>query len=251
MDGRPGFAELQQHDRVAAGIRARVEQLKGAAARNRERCLQAGRDSIELAVMAGVGHHEDESVDEAVTPLERELPSQRLLVRRSRLCLDAATNGRIESGHDGIPRAEIARARERRFGPDPEPRMALCSEALEHGAMPGIAEWIAGRVEPNRKLQSEHRGDPRELVDRNLAVLAAFDPAETPPTDPCRGCRVILRQPGAQTGDPDLRDAGRDELPAARRPDIERSLPGGHRGTMTARAHRRLMSGADLPARGR
>ena len=91
----------------------------------------------DLAVVAGVRHHEDHAADATVTTLERDPSLERLDVFESGLRVNPYRNGTRE---EDVPRAEVALTTDRRLGSPAKRAADETPQSLEQSQMRLIAD---------------------------------------------------------------------------------------------------------------
>jgi len=226
-----GPAVLEQDDRIPSRVDARFEELQCAATVKREPSAQRrSRSRDECPIVARVGKEEDQPVHATVALLEGQPPLERLHVAWASFRFDGSSHAAStlrdpEPANDRIPCPKIGGAGEWHFRSAHEGRVKSTTKSVEQGDLRRVPDGIARRVEPDRQIQTEDRGDHRQLRDRDVERQSTLDPAVLGRRDAHSMGDDCLRQGRVAARATKLASGRRDELSTARETDVHTSLP--------------------------
>jgi len=189
-----------------------------------------------VAVVAGIGHHENHIADASIATRQPGAPLNRLNVADPRL----GVNGTPPSHpvDDAVPRAEVARDAERDLEPQPEARRQDGSQPLEERELRRLADWLAVPERPERHVQSERGADEGEGLVGDVRRQTALDPTQLGNRQPDRRAHLAEGHPGAKPDSAEVL-ADRDDVPTRELAAAdEPALLSGHGDTMTIVGHR-------------
>src|SRR4029079_7745026 len=136
---------------------------------SRQHPAQTGSEGRERrAVRSGVRHEENQVTIGVVAELQGELALERLAVGDARLRLDPCPpRPRVSTADLGVPGPEVLLDREGNFRSPTQGRMEADAKSLEQRELGAVPDRIAGRVGPDREVETEHRKPCADVLEHH------------------------------------------------------------------------------------
>lgn len=160
-------------------------------------------------VPGGPLDEQDHPAQAAITELQRDPSVESLKVPQPRLGLD---DDRIAcSVDDRVERTPVPGGGQRDLYPPAECWNDPCAKSLQQLQMGHVSDRRPSRVEANRLIEADNRGDPGEVAQSHTSDLAALDPGQLPAggTDEGRDPRQAVS--GGEPLTSQLRAEGREQ----------------------------------------
>jgi hypothetical protein len=183
-------------------------------------------------------------IGSAVALLQADPTLDRLQIDENRLGLDWQRPGTPRD--DGIPGSQVAFDWQGHLRPPAKVRGEVTSESFEQANLPGIPDWIAGRVGADPDVESDDRPDGAQLTTLDALDLPMFEVPDPSMIDTGRMPDGSQAQARADAGSTKLlRDSPQVGLHLTSTA-IRGSFPNSHGSILGSAGSRRLISGVGV-----
>ena len=200
----PRDAGSEKQDRACFRMPARIEFPERSSRVPRERGTCRGRRLKRPSVAARVRDEQQDVILFAVSPLQVELPLQRLKVLEHRFGLHGKAPA-VAVDHS-VPCPEVTFDRESHLGRPADASREPHSESLEQALLSGIPDRITGRVRPKPDIQPDHCRHRSQEPDVDRLRPARLEPSDRGLADATSGADRSEAQPGQSPCGSDIVD---------------------------------------------